>query len=238
MTRFQATIRGLAATAVLIASTAIPAIADDKSDASALLQSATNNREVWGKDFPGFHARLTVDKDNRSAEGTVAVSASGKVEITLVDESLRTVAQKLLGSMISHRFAGKAQYSPTYGPDDKHPQGRSVLLNDSGQSMYRIRDGQILQVNRSMGPSKFTIDILENRMVESGHHLPVAYTVTYRNPGTGALERVDSYNERFVRVQKFYLPSKLRVVSAGAAGTEITEIALTSPELNMVSASR
>lgn len=202
------------------------------TDAAALLHAAHELRETWGSDFPGFSARLAMQQDGRSAEGTAAVSASGDVEVKLNDPELQAAAARMLQSIVVHRRGGAPDYKPSFAAPDRHPQGRAILLNDASRSLYRIQDGQIRQVNRTMGGTRFTIDVLQNTLVEGGRYLPAAYTVTYRDEKSGALQRVESFSDRFERLGRYYLPVERRVVRSDENATAAIVLTLTALELN------
>jgi Protein of unknown function (DUF3386) len=99
------------------------------------------------------------------------------------------------------------------------------------KSLYRIHDGQIMQVNRVMGGSAFTIDILQNTLVDGGRYLPHAYTVSYRDEKTGALQRVQSFEEEYTRIGAFWLPSVRRVVTAADGDTTTSVLQLSDHQL-------
>lgn len=194
--------------------------------AADLLHAVHQMRETWDERFPGFFAQIRVEQDGRSAEGTVRVSASGEVEVKLSDSQLQAAAESLVRSIVAHRRPVAPNYTPTFAPADPHPQGRAILLNDQNESLYRIANGQIRQVNRTMGDSRFTIDILRNTLVEGGRYLPAAFTVTYREGKTGKLQRVQSVADRYERVGQYYLPAERRVVTASQEGTSVTAVGL------------
>lgn len=214
--------------AMIMAAGALTVRATADKDAAELLSAAQNMRETWPTSFPGFTARVHVEQDSKVGDGTISVSSEGRVDVALDDADLKKLVASTLGSLVSHRMAAEPSHeNPSLGPTDTHPQGRAILLNDAGKSLYRIRDNQILQVNRSMGPIRFTIDILRNRIVEGGKYLPAFFTVTYRDATTGALQRTETFEESYARIGGMYLPSSRRVVSASPSATSITTITLT-----------
>jgi hypothetical protein len=219
-------------TALVLAAAALTTPASADKEAADLLTAATSMRETWPKSFPGFTAKIHVEQDSKTADGTVTVAADGKVDVTLEDSDLNKMVTSTLRSLVLHRMAGDSGHeNPSLGPTDNSPQGRAILLNDDANSLYRIRDNQIMQVNRTMGPIRFTIDILRNRLVEGGKYLPAFFTVTYRDAKTGALHRTETFEESYTRVGGMYLPSGRRAVSATPTATSITTIALTDLHL-------
>src|SRR5262249_40952102 len=81
-------------------------------------------------------------------------------------------------------------------------------------SGYRIKDEQILVVDRHVEGRKFTISVLENRKNAEGKYLPVSFVVDYWNPTSGELLRSDATYQSWTRVGTFDLPVVARIVTA------------------------
>ena len=56
-------------------------------------------------------------------------------------------------------------------------------------SSYRIKDRQIMVVNRRMGKQNMTITVLDNETNPEGQFLPHSYVVHYWDAATGKLNR-------------------------------------------------
>src|SRR5262249_57645529 len=107
-----------------------------------------------GENFPGFRGDLEYNHEGKVIKGTVEVSAAGRVKVDLPDAAAREWAQRQLKSVIDHRIDNSADLdTPCAFLDDnaQHPLGRAIqVLNDELHSSYRIRDRQIIEVNRRM----------------------------------------------------------------------------------------
>lgn len=145
-----------------------------------------------------------------------------------------------LGSMIGHRWhapyaEGDRRYTQTLGSDDAHPYGRLIRLHDDRfNSSYRVRDGQIAQINRQMGPMRFTIHIQDRVILPgdpTGRSLPTHFTVAYWNVEGGRLVRTDIYRDRYVAIGGLHLPASRLVVTADDNGFTYREMRLTGHEL-------
>src|SRR5262249_39087580 len=134
--------------------------------ATKLLADARLERANW-VDFPGFRANVTVNVDGKASKGTVEVTRKGKVKLELEGDQ-KTWARSMLSSIVGHRMDdGTTLTTPCAFADDvtDHPLGRAIkVLNDEHHSGYRIRDKQVIVVNRQMKESRFTITVLENRL--------------------------------------------------------------------------
>jgi hypothetical protein len=201
---------------------------DQQADPKArdLMREVYEKRQTWGPDFPGFEAKLTVLFKGQEHRGMIRVSKDYNVEVHLADDAASRWATEAMASIAGHRRATRFEeadghYPLTFGPADNHPSGRLVRLNDGMNSTYRVRDGQILQVNRNAGPKlRFTIDIVENLLTDEGKYLPRVYTVAYFTSGSGELQRADTFWDSYRKIGKYYLPDSRRQVTAEDGSTQ------------------
>lgn len=194
-----------------------PVVAEKKEDpeATKLLADARAARLLWNN-FPGFTAKMTVNLNGKVFTGQVNVSEKGKVVFADLDENAQKWAKGVLGSAVSHRLGGAALETPCAfaDQDQDHPLGRLILvLNDEMHSSYRIKDRQIMVVNRDMGGTRFSITMQENRWTEGGQYLPASYTVSTWDPKTGQLAKSEAHLQTWQRVGAFDLPKELRVIT-------------------------
>jgi hypothetical protein len=220
--------RWLVLGAALLAAGGAARAQDPQPDPKAveLLREAHEQRYGWDAAFPGFEAVLTVSHGGREHRGSARVGPDLKVDVSgIADERAATWAREALSSIAAHRrsvpFAGSdGRYPLTFGPQDHHPAGRLVRLNDALNSTYRIRDGQIMQINRSAGPRlRFTIDIVENIRTAERKVLPRVFTVSYFVADTGELQKSETYRDGYREVGKYLLPEFRSQVTAEDGGT-------------------
>lgn len=188
--------------------------------ATKLLRDARGARASWDK-FPGFHADLEHNHNGQTVKGRVDVSADGKVKVDLPDAAAKAWAQRQLQSVVDHRLDSSADRdTPCAFADDTphHPLGRAIkVLNDELHSSYRIRDREIIEVNRTMKGGRFTITVLENRLTPEKKYLPAAYVVN--TWGGEALRSSMAFHQTWQRVGTLDLPRTILVVTAtGAEG--------------------
>jgi hypothetical protein len=207
-------------------------------EAVARFQEAIAARAQW-TGFPGFRAQIAGRVDDRPFEGTATVDASGKVRLETDEPVVRRWVTGQLESIAMHRGAGAEaaadQAKPVlrFGEErEDHPFGR-LLIFDEGRfaSSYRVKDKQILVVNRHMGKNTMTITVLDNERNPEGHFLPRSYTVQYWDAATGALRRTESVHERWQRVGAWDLPATHTVTVASDAGLAVRSFTLTEHEL-------
>jgi hypothetical protein len=205
-------------------------------EASRLLAEARAARAHW-TDFPGFTADVVYTQETKVVAGKVQVTAKGKVEVEMEDAEAQKWTARSLGSVVGHRIDNSAELKTAcafVAPDDaQHPFGRAVrVLDDEYHSSYRIRDKQILVVQRQMGDTRFTITVLDNRLNEEGKFLPNAYVVHTWPVDKPGLARSEAFHQQWQRLGKFDLPARLlHVVSTSDGKQEARLLKLTNHKL-------
>jgi hypothetical protein len=207
----------------LIHTEAVPA-------ALKLFQDAVSQRASWTQ-FPGFSAQLDAFVDGRPAKGTVTVTAKGEVTVDTPDEIVGSWVKDQLDSIVLHRLAAPPSKSTpivTFGDrDDSHPLGRLVVFQGGKfASSYRVKDRQLMEVNRHLGKSNMTITILENDHNADGKVLPRSYTVQYWDAESGRLKRAEAIQERWERVQGLDVPVFHRVTESVEANLSVKTMRL------------
>lgn len=209
------------------------------ADAVVMFEKAIAARAVW-ENFKGFSAQVSVYLDGRRSEGHVAVKPDGDVsfdgEPKLDDEAAREWVRDQLHSLVIHRVPSSGIRSKPLlsfaDKDESHPLGR--LLNFHGgrfASTYRIREDEIIVVNRNLGHENMSLQMLESERNAEGKVLPRAYQVQYRDAQTGAIVRVETFLSRWQRVGKLDLPESVAQTSSSAGGVSARSLKLTSVKL-------
>src|SRR5262249_2531517 len=150
------------------------------------------------------------------------------------DDVVQPWIEETLGSLAMHRGAGSsgsaAPSKMTYrfaDEDETHPLGRLIVV-EGGRfaSSYRVKDRQIVVVNREMGKQNMTIVVHENDRNKEGQFLPRAYAVQYWDAATGNLRRVDTIRERWQRHGDWDLPTEHVETRSSAAGLLVRSFTL------------
>ena len=201
--------------------------------ATKLLADARAARDTWDN-FPGFTADIEVNLDGKTTKGTVKVGTDGEVELKMPEGDAAKWAKGQLSSIVGHRLGGAELHTPCAFADDvtDHPLGRAiVVLNDEFHSSYRIKDQQILVVNRNMKDSHFTITVMENRLSDNKKFVPSTFVVNTWENASGALKSSDTYHQEWKRVGKFDLPTTLTVVAASNGKLDVRSLTLSNHKL-------
>ena len=209
--------------------------------AVALFEEAIAARAQW-QDFPGFSAQVRGNLDGRPFAGEVRLDAKGGVTYADDDasqeEAVSSWLVEQLESIVLHRLA-RPTPSERARPvlrfaeaRDDHPLGR-LLTFDGGRfaSSYRVKDRQILVVNRNVGKENMTITVLENEPNAEGKFLPRSYVVRYWDAQTGRLLRTETVQDNWQRVRSWDLPVRHLVTTATDAGLSVRSFTLSKHEL-------
>jgi len=203
-------------------------------EATKLLADARAARANWDH-FPGFRADLEINVDGKVFSAPLTVTANGEVEFKIDNPEAQTWARRSLASLVGHRMDnGSPMHSPCAFADNnaEHPLGRAIqVLDDEFHSSYRIRDRQVIVVNRTSKDSRFTITVLENKLDEDKKYLPVSYVVNYWDLKGEELKRSESHHHSWTRVGKLDLPTELMVVIATPTKQEARRIKISNHKL-------
>lgn len=205
----------------------------EQPKASEMLTNARAARATM-QNFPGFTADIQLNINQKQYRGTVQVDGKGSVTVTDLQGQPAVWVKKVLTSTITHRLQPATSIkTPCAFADEitSHPLGRLVIiLNDGMHSSYRIRNNQIMEVNRNQGEGKFSIIVQENSRNEEGKFLPTSFTVQYWGQD-GSLERSEVHNQTWIREQGFDLPRSIRVVTV-TKEVVAHELQLTNMKIN------
>lgn len=188
------------------------AVADDPN-ARELLRKAYESTYRWPAGFNGFSASLEVTVNGKSCQGTVKVVMPETAEVSLPDGDLSEWVQDQIEMLAVHRRPRQfdesdGRHTLTFGEKDAHPLGRLVIIHGDGlNTRYRVRENRIAQVNRNMGPVRFTINIQDSISAPGGKFLNTRYIVYYFTP-KGDLKQAESFNDDPVSIEGLLLPGK------------------------------
>jgi hypothetical protein len=216
-----------------------PAPASADPAAAALFEEAVAKRARW-HNFPGFRAHAKGQVDGRPFHGTVWIDAKGEVSVEIEDEAGQAWVTEQLESIALHRMASdkpspkKAQPVIRFGDFDKdHPLGRLVVFEGGRMaSSYRVKDQQLLVVNRHLGKEHMTITVQENERTTEGRFLPRHYNVHYWDAATGKLLRTETFEQRWQRQGSWDLPTLHAATIASEAGVLMRTLQLSKHELS------
>lgn len=185
--------------------------------ATKLLSDARAARALY-HDFPGFRADIEVNLDGKVERSSVEVSDKGKAVLKLANADATKWAKNTLEQIIGHRLSsGPDEETPCafIDNDEQHPLGRAIrVLNDEFHSSYRIRDRQVIVVNRQVPGARFTITVMENVLTKKKKFLPVCYVVNTWDAKNNTLTSSETHYQTWQRVGAFDLPKETLTIKA------------------------
>jgi hypothetical protein len=193
-------------------------------DANEMLKHARDQRALWDG-FPGFEAGLTLSDGDHAVDGKVKITGDGEVELTGYGDMNLGWARGQLESMVQHRFSGNGPESEVEYVEEavKHPLGTLLRFKNDPEmkSAYRINGDVIAQVNREMGKSRFSINVIEVHRNPEGKYLPSVFQVNFWDVEGGALKSSMSCYNSWKRVGEYDLPETIAYIDAGDNKNEV-----------------
>jgi hypothetical protein len=109
-----------------------------------------------------------------------------------------------------------------------------MTVGDRLHSTQRVKDGKLVQVNRTMGGKRFTIDVTEFEKTPNGRVYPSAFTVTWWDAASGNRTEKQVYSTQgFQEVDGQMFPKAERVASEKDGKTSNLEIRYSNVKFDM-----
>jgi hypothetical protein len=225
--------------AIMLLLVSVPAVAQkdkfvEDPAATNLFRDARAARATWDG-FPGFTANLIVNHNGKITKAKVEVKDTGKVVLDIADADIKKFVYGQVASLVGHRMGGDTGKDTPCAFADKdtvHPLGRKIIvLGDEMGSSYRIKDNQLLEVNRKLKVGHFTITVLKNHLTPEKKYLPLSYVVN--TWGAKGLQSSWTYQHTWKRVGKYDLPAGVMIVIAVGGLPDSAEPAPPAPTLDV-----
>ena len=201
-------------------------------DADELLRAAQESAYKHPPGFAGFTAGLRIHDGREVFDGTATIPGEGAPDLAVdAPDTTLAWARHELGSMAAHRRhrtyeEGDGRHRKRLAPDDGHPLGRLVELDDAMASTFRVRDGHLAEISRSHGGSRFTIVVQDRAAAPDGRTVTQSFAVVYRDEDLGRLTRTDVYGDEHVALGDVLLPASRQVATADDDGLRVRRIEL------------
>ena len=210
----------------------------NQPQAHAALQAAHEGGYRFPADFAGFSAVVQVVLEGVARTGRITLRSPREIEIDLdADEETLAWLRHELGSMAGHRWPtpyaeSDGRWTLTLDEGAEDPLGDLVRVHDDPfNSSYRLRNGRIAQVNRQMGPTRFSITIHEHTQASDGRTLPAVFTVAFWDTAQGRLSHTDEYLDRYIEVGGVHLPAERRILRVDDEGITVRTMRLSGHTL-------
>lgn len=201
------------------------------------LRTAHEGGYRFPEGFNGFTATVSIIEANggavRHGSGSATVGGAPAIAIGLdAEDDLAAWAKGEIASMAGHRWPtpyekSDGRWTLTIEDETVSPLGRLVTVHDDPfQSAYRVRNGRISQVIRTMGKTRFTITIQSHSAADDARVLPAEFSVSYWDTDTNRMTRSDAYTDRYASIDGVWVPRSRRVVTAADSGFVARELEL------------
>lgn len=194
-----------------------------KADPAAwnTLKSARETSQTLPANFAGVTADVVLNNNGKIAKGSINYEVGKSVELKIegLDEETKGWLNDQTMSIIAHRRGGDfskgdGRHPITFATDDNSPAGRRIAVNDPMKSHYRVRNNQVVEVDRTMGGDHFIITVLETTKTPEGKNLPRHFTVTYFDHKSGAVKRAETFTDEYKLINGVWFPASRRMVRA------------------------
>jgi hypothetical protein len=201
-----------------------------------MLRDARNSRYCVSN-FSGLTAEFVLNDNGKTAKGSIDYEVGKSVDLKIegVDEEVKGWLAEMVLNIIQHIRGGDfskgdGRYPITFAGDDNSPAGRRIAVSNQMKSYYRVRDNQVVEVERTMGADHFIIDVLEMTRMPEGKELPRHFTVTYFDK-SGALSRTDTFTDEYKQVEGRWFPVSRRMFRAENGRVITRVIAFQNPRI-------
>lgn len=215
------------------------AMGNSKADprAYALLEAAHNNRQVMPATFAGFQANLIYRDGETTRTGKLVYRRAGETQIRVegLSEADQSWLEEKVMNLIGHRRGGTFAQGDGKNPltlGDKNAYGQLITLNDRMASEYRVKDGKVTEVTRTIGGQKFTITVMDTMEADPGKYLANHFSVAYRDAATNVLQRVEGYHDSYAQIDGVWIPTGRTVIDiASSVSPRVRSIDLRNIEI-------
>lgn len=140
----------------------------------------------------------------------VTVQNSGSDNLRqIVAAQLQMTATHLTRSPFE-QFHAHSQFEQT--GQDETGAVRIEELGDQTDSYYKVKDQQIVQVNRTLGDLKVEVNTIDSMQTTEGY-LPTHFQVVFRDAESGSVIERDDIRDSYQKVGDYYLLSKREIRS-------------------------
>ncbi|MBI4469163.1 MAG: DUF3386 family protein [Acidobacteria bacterium] len=216
--------------------TTAPAGAKPGSSARArkIFKDALDSRYMWDKGFKGFQAAFLLVTDGKSPiSGTIRVDPGLHVSVECPDSTARARVQSELSEFLNHReprafdeVYGKAEFR--LGEEDPGRGAQIFVEGDAMGTSYRIKDNQVIEVNRAYGRVRY--ETLNHRHIRTadGRSIAVEYEIVYYSNETNQVVDQIKYLDGYEKIGGYYLPKSRKKTETAGQKISVLELTLSN----------
>lgn len=182
-------------------------------DAAKIFRDAYENRYTWDKHFPGYTAVIEVSLGKENYKGNLTINSDLSVKVAGIDnQEARTLVENQLRMIVVHRrrvpFEVEHKNSTfQLGKTDKNGAVEIVEHGEKTDAYYKVFDNELKQVNRVLGNTAVTVDVLASEKTPSGYLATRYRTIFHQTEHSQALGEEDE-RDTYNKIGGYYLLSK------------------------------
>lgn len=177
-----------------------------------LLRAALGKRYTWDAAFPGFSGEATlVETGKAPVRGRFVVGPDLSVKVDAGDEVARAALRNEISSFVTQRkdtVFDLAYAETTFARKTVRPDGAvvAIAVGDPLATSYTVKDGDIVEVGRSMGRVSYLVRERSRLRTEDGRSITVEYDVSYLGNETQQALSVERTRDAYGRLGTYWVP--------------------------------
>jgi hypothetical protein len=191
--------------------------------AAALMHEAMKTRYSWSPEITAVTGKVSWELNGQAGTANFRDQLHQRNGLTFTPDNsaqVPTEVKEHVGSMISHRSppnpkSAKRAPAPQVIVVEDDERGPLIMtVGDPMQSTQRVKDRKLVQVNRTMGGQRFTIDVSDFEESPDGRFFASTWTVTYWDAASGKrVEKQTHTTQGFQSVDGQMFPKAEKLVT-------------------------
>ena len=181
------------------------------------LKRALERRYTWDAGFPGFRGEAQlVEAGAPPRRGRFTVGPDLSVRIEAGDPAVRAALLNEISAFVTQRKP--AMFDLTYAETTFVKAGvradGGLTITAAGDPLattYTVKDGEIVEVSRSMGRVSYAARERSRLSTDDGRSITVEYDVAYTENQTGAEMALERTRDAYARLGNQWVPTSRRI---------------------------
>ena len=181
--------------------------------AREIIRNAYKNRYTWNPQFPGYTAAVEFKQGKEVYMGHARVTPGLNLTVTGIEnkEAFQAVKNTLGMIIVHHRqvpFEEEHKNSIfRLGSTDATGAVNIFEQGDKTEAHYKIFHNQFMQVNRTLGDTAVTVDVLNSQETPQGY-LATHYRTIFYQPQTKQAMGEEESEDTYKKIGNYYILSR------------------------------
>jgi hypothetical protein len=193
--------------------------------AEEAFRAAYDYRYTWDEDFPGYSAEVSTNYKEELDQGIVRVNPNLSVEVANIErDDLRELIENQLRMEVIHRR--RVPFEELHGGNSFELAGTDESgtltireVGDEEDSVYKVRNDVIMQVNRTFGDVAVTVDTIGTIRPPEGY-LVTHFQTEFRDAETGEIIEKQDVRDFYEKIGSYYLLTNRTIRKTEAGNPE------------------